>query len=335
MREIEDFISRVCRTLRVEPELKDHIREELREHLLEAMECHVREGIAEEQAAKRAIEEFGSAETVSQELRSIHSTDLLSFMMKKAMSWKERTMKTEWKWNFVALAALTFTIAFEVILGLTCFSWFLPRLKDHFLSEDMFNASAPLFQVLFAMDEAIKHYAWMAALLIIVGWLLFEILYKKEGKPNFRLAIFAAVCMVTTLFFAVGSLSVLLPTFKLVMRLPTDTDRQLYEVKGLISELSEACKTSDWDAIRYDAQHVYMISQLLLHTGFADNAKGREVRGLPALDTSRLDHMVQDMAEHSRQCEEKAKSQDLPAVRDNLAALDKSRHELWKALNSP
>jgi HPt (histidine-containing phosphotransfer) domain-containing protein len=325
----------------VEPALKDHIREELREHLSEAVECHVRDGLSEEQAVKRAIEEFGSAEAVGQELRSIHSADLLSFLMKKAMSWKEKTMKTEWKWNFVALAALAFTIIAEVVLGFVCVIYVYPRINFAFNS-----LASPVpwsFDLANRTADVSTRYGVVLLLLIVCGWILFEFLYRKEGKPNIRLGIFAAVGLAATLFFAAASLSLLVPAAQslapmatlasssaLGMRSAGMVERKLHESDALLSEMSDACGKKDWNLVRDDAHDLSVICHSFSFTRAKNLARISGKTGTS--DNSKLDLLLQETEGHGMELEQSARRQNLPAVLDNLKVLQESLQELRKAL---
>ena len=106
MSEIESYLDHVCRGVAGSRSLRQHIREELREHLTEAVERHAAGGLPENEAARRAIEEFGQAEMVSEGLQDIYGRRLVALLVEKAMEWKERTMKSDWKWSFVGNLAL-------------------------------------------------------------------------------------------------------------------------------------------------------------------------------------------------------------------------------------
>ena len=106
METIERYLDHVCGSLGGSSSLRRHLREELREHLTEAMDSHVAAGLSPEEAAAKAVEAFGSPATVSEELGIVYGRRLLAVVVEKAMAWKERTMKTGWKWSFVAHLAL-------------------------------------------------------------------------------------------------------------------------------------------------------------------------------------------------------------------------------------
>jgi hypothetical protein len=340
MNEIEEFVGRLCRSLHVENALKEHIREELREHLSEAIECHVREGLPHEEAVRRAIEEFGSAEMIGHELNSIHRGSLLSFLMQKAVSWREQTMKTEWKWNFVALTALVLTMTIQVLLAFACVVFVFPMVAYAF---DLREWQLPaISKASFTMARAVDSY-WFVTLLVPAGWIAFEVLYKKEAKPNIRLAAFALACVAATVFFAVTSVGALVPAVHALAPRATLTPssalgirsaavlkRKLAEADALVLELSAACDKSQWDLVRDDAHDTYIICQSLTFTGAANLMK---IVGKPEIaDEPQIQRLLMELADRSDSMARRARSQDLRSVLDDLARVKRHLGELHEAL---
>ena len=99
MNELERYLDQVCPSLRVSSSLRRHLREELKEHLTEAIEANVAEGLSQEDAAARAIAAFGPPAMVGEGLEAVYGRRLFSVVIEKAMEWKEKTMKTGWKWT--------------------------------------------------------------------------------------------------------------------------------------------------------------------------------------------------------------------------------------------
>lgn len=214
MKEIERFLNRVCRFLRVAPSLKTHIREELREHILESKEAHMREGLSEEEALKLAMEAFGSPDTVGEELSQIHNQNLFSFVLDRAMAWREQTMKTEWKWNFVAVAGMVMVIGIELLMCMVCVVYVLPVVLRSYQESRM---ALPAF--LDQLISAIRffHDWWFVPLCLFAGaWILFELKYKKPSKANIRSASLAVACVGMTLVLSAVTLATLIPAAWLV-----------------------------------------------------------------------------------------------------------------------
>ena len=276
MKEIENFLNRVCRFLRVAPSLKKHIREELQEHVVEAMEAHRKEGLSEEEALQRAIEEFGSPDTVGDQLSSIHSQNFFSFVLDRAMVWRERTMKTGWKWNFVALTAMALVIGIESLMSMACAVYVLPRVTETFKMLGL-----PFPRICDGMLTSVRFFRdyWFVPLCILGGgWTLFEFKCRRESKSSIRLASFAAVCVATTVLFIFASFGTMLPAAMVVAGAalaPSYTrgldsaamvSLKLTEADILFSQLSDACEKENWDAAGDSARDLYIIMQSLYLT---------------------------------------------------------------------
>ncbi len=280
MKEIDKFLKRACRSLRVAPSLKSHIREELREHLLESMESHVKEGLSQEEAVRLAIKEFGSPDIVGDELSSIHSQDLFSFVLDRAMSWREKTMKTGWKWDFVALAAMALVIGLEVLMSWVCVVFVFPKVAYTF---DSLGLSFPaIFAPIPKIFRFLSHYGFVPLCVILGGWILFEVKYRKESKPNIRLAASAVICAGMTLLFVTVCFGTLIPATMLApgaamvpsytsgLRSASMVSLKLTEADIILSRLSDACEKRDWNAARTSARDLRIIFQAFEVTSYRD-----------------------------------------------------------------
>ena len=65
-------------------------------------------------------------ETVREGLQSVYGQSVTSLFVDKAMQWKERTMKTEWKWNFAAQLGLVVMIALTAFFIVSAFVFVVP-----------------------------------------------------------------------------------------------------------------------------------------------------------------------------------------------------------------
>lgn len=98
MDKLEQYLDQVCRGIGGPVEMRRHVRQELREHLLDAVAQHKAAGLADEAALDKALAEFGQPEEVRSELEAAHG-QRMTWIIDKAMQWKEMTMKAKWLWT--------------------------------------------------------------------------------------------------------------------------------------------------------------------------------------------------------------------------------------------
>jgi hypothetical protein len=186
MSEIETFLDRVCGHLGVPASLKEHIRDELRGHLLEAIETHVAAGVPQERAVAQAIEEFGAPEDVAEGLRSVYGRRLVSVLMEKAMAWKERTLKTGWKWSFVAHAALAALIVAEVLFVAFAVTYIFPLVERE--CQLLGLEAPPYWKAVLTTVRALHDFSLVLIALAVAAFAIFEWRYRGEHKQTVRLA---------------------------------------------------------------------------------------------------------------------------------------------------
>lgn len=68
---IENFLQNVCQEIKYKP-VRPSISEELEQHIQEIKEEYIQNGIEEQEAEKRAIEQMGNAEEIGKRLNKIH-----------------------------------------------------------------------------------------------------------------------------------------------------------------------------------------------------------------------------------------------------------------------
>lgn len=208
--EIERFLDRACCGVGGSPELRRHLRKELKEHLAEEIEQDVAAGMTREEAVTKAIEEFGDPLVVRDGLQSVHGRRLMSLLIEKSMIWRERTIKSGWKWGFVAHVVLLLTIAAEVLLAAGALMYIVPILKVWHEEMDlpMFRCLGTIIRI---MVPLVYGSLWLPCLLVLLAaWGLLEWKCRGEHKSAVRLGILslvslgtfsvmAAVCIPTTL----------------------------------------------------------------------------------------------------------------------------------------
>jgi len=200
--EIERFLDQACCGVGGSPELRRHLREELREHLTEEIERNVAAGLSREEAVHRAIEEFGDPVILRDGLQAVHGRRLMTLLIEKSMAWRETTMKTGWKWSFVAQTALVLTIVAELYFVATAVVYVLPGVfRWHRDLETPTVAGLPTIEWL--AHAMYMDWLWIPSLLLVLaGWGLFEWKCRGENKSVLRLAGLAMVSLAMFLVLA-------------------------------------------------------------------------------------------------------------------------------------
>ena len=211
MEQIERYIKEVCRGLRVPEALRGEIGEELRAHLLESVQAHVDAGMPEEEAAASALAEFGQVDAVRGELKAAYGGSLLTLLIQRAMDWREKTMKTGWKWSFVAQLALVVMLVVGY-LALLCWARFLiPPLVQGYR-----ELNAPLTHLGGIAPALIRFSSFLVGtwyvwpILLALGWGIFEWRCRSVNKETIRLASGAVACLATTIVVCVFSTSTMI-----------------------------------------------------------------------------------------------------------------------------
>lgn len=280
MNEIERFLDRACCGVGGSPELRGHLRKELQEHLDEEIERNVAAGMAQEEAVQKAIEEFGDPVMIRDGLQSVHGRRLMTLLIEKSMIWRERTMKTGWKWSFVALVALVLTIAVEVFFAAAMLTYFVPSLKA--LHENLGTSPFALVETVFRLAGLWYEFLWVPCLLLVlVGWGLFEWRCRSESKSTVRLAglslasfvmflVMAMICAPVTIDLAILPRQI----YDLQVNLsPQQAERiilpKIVEGEAAFKELKAAIDREDWPVAGVSAEHLNDTYQSLEDVGNA------------------------------------------------------------------
>lgn len=259
MNELEQYLDRVCRPLGGSKSLRRHIREELREHLLAAVEQHVGEGLSQAQAAAKAIEEFGEPETVRGGLEALYGRRVTALLIEKAMQWKERNMKTGWKWSFAAHFLLLLILAAEALFALAAAVFVVPLLRYHYDGLELLLPGFSRTTIGLLLGACEMWFIWLP--LLAIGWGLFEWRCRSESKATIRLAGLALASLVLTLFVCVVSAAVVVP----MVRLPrlirsqqseTVVRRKLAQAAASLERLSQAAGKHEWPAAEEPARRL-------------------------------------------------------------------------------
>ncbi len=200
--EIERFLDQACCGVGGSPELRRHLREELREHLTEEIERNVAGGLNREEAVHRAIEEFGDPVILRDGLQAVHGRRLMTLLIEKSMAWRETTMKTGWKWSFVAQATLLLTVIAEVFFAAAAVVYVLPGLSRW--HRDLGTPTiAGLPTIEWLAHAMYMDWLWIPCLLLVLaGWGLFEWKCRGENKLVLRLAGLSMVSLAMFLVLA-------------------------------------------------------------------------------------------------------------------------------------
>src|SRR5262245_6452921 len=137
MDKLERFLDQACRGVGGPRSLRSHVRQELREHLLDATAAHRAEGLSDDEALARALEEFGGAEELRSELTATHGHRVMNVVVDKALEWKEKTMKATWLWSTWAHVALALIIAAEVFFVVFGMTYLMPVTNKYVQQADL------------------------------------------------------------------------------------------------------------------------------------------------------------------------------------------------------
>jgi len=250
MKDVEEYLNRVCRDLSAPASLRRHLREELRTHIEEAIARHQTSGAPPEEAARMAVEEFGDPGMVRDELQGVHGQRLVSLLIDRAMEWKVRTMTSEWKWAFVGHFALLLVIAVQLLLISAIAVMIMPIVVEHYSSLQL---DAPRY--LTGMIDALRFfertwYVW--ASLLLLGVVMFEWRGPKTGKSVIRLGIGASTALALTVAAVLVTAGVIVPLVQVSRELrqaaPESAILQAVdEGNALHTQLTRKVAGGDWD----------------------------------------------------------------------------------------
>lgn len=257
MSDLERYLSRVCHSISSSASLRRHLKEELREHLSEIIEALVDSGLSEEEATQKAIEEFGDVESVRDGLEAIHGRRTTALLIEKAMDWKERTMKSEWKWSFATQFFTGLTIITMLLLAGGIPVYVLPQITAVYAK---FKLLVPhQLELVLDFSRWIKEWLLLLVLLVVAVWIVFEVRCKKDYKSTIRSAWMAMASLPIALVAAwISLVTVVCIAIALSYGLPAAHTEELIlpaveSVAESFEEFSSAVSEEDWGAVKNSA----------------------------------------------------------------------------------
>jgi hypothetical protein len=255
MDELERYLNAVCRGLRVSPALRHHIRDELQAHLLDSVQEHVGAGMSREDAVAGVLDEFGKAETIRGELKAVYGGGLMTVLIQQAMEWKEKTMKSDWKWSFVAHLAVAAVLAIGCLAFMSWMRFIVPlSVEAHVILDAPLTHLGGFGPRLIGSWEFFARTWLLWAALALAAWGAFERFCKSENKRIIRLALGASACVVTTVLVCVFGTAMMIMHVDLIKEglvhdFGDDILRNARKAEASFAELSEAVDGRDWPGV--------------------------------------------------------------------------------------
>lgn len=301
MNEIERFLDQACRSVSGSASLRRHLREELKEHLEEAVEGFVAAGMSKDEAVQRAIEEFGEPALVREGLEAVHGRRLTALFIEKAMDWREKTMKTGWKWSFVAQFTILLVIALQVLFIAFMLVFIFPRTLEQCRSLEKtpeylitcINLTRP-----FAM---MMEFQIFLLLLFGGGWGLFEWKCRSENKSTIRIAAGAVLALIVTLVLVyVTAVNIIvwvqIPHWIVTGEVEKSIYQNVSEGSDAFARLTQAVEKRNWSAVDESALGLENAFRPLRYQG----AAAPILAGLAGMeDISEIRRLLNEIAELS------------------------------------
>jgi hypothetical protein len=329
MDRLERYLDNICRSIGGPRSLREHVRRELRGHLLDARDQHRAEGLSDDEALTRALEEFGQPEDLRLELEAAHGHRMLGVAIDRAMQWKERTMRARWLWaswaNLTVGLVITLELLFIAFNGYFIFPKFQALVYDGFIDagSGRHAGGSWTLEILEGLWTVQENYTWiLLAALVAIG--LFEWRVKGENKSLMRLSALgtSALGLFLVVIVMTGSLVV---TFCLAaprvgpMVRPWAVE-QVASIDAAIEGIEQARVKKDWDAMREQAERASSATERL--------GRGPAIHSLVgwgAAPTLReLHHKVQTTSENIKGVQNAIREKDEDRLSKSLQELGKS-----------
>lgn len=311
MEKLEKYLDQVCRTIGGPLEMREHVRQELREHLLDAIAQHQASGLSEDEAIRRALEEFGKPEEVRSDLEAAHGQRTM-WLIDKAMQWKEKTMRAKWLWITWAYLGLMAVIALESFFITFNVTMIVPKfqklLHDGLIDQAIIDDSETRWMVnlLFEFQYVFGHFTTFIILGAAACAIVFEWFVRSENKPFMRLSALGtiATALMIVVILMSGSMVVLfclgMPAMHRMAR-PWAVE-QVTSLDASINALEKAKAAKDWPVMQKHAEEAHNGTTRLLAgpavTSLAARDKVEELRGHVRGIQSRLKEAKEAIREH-------------------------------------
>ncbi len=269
MTEIDRYLDQACRRVSGPAALRQHLRRELREHLEESVRDLVATGLSQDEATRKAIEGLGEPEMIREGLQSVYGQSVTSLFIDKAMEWKERTMKTEWKWYFAAQFGLVLIIALMVFLIGSALVFIVPVLEKSYSDVGM-NLPGYLITTI-EVVWFVQHTAWIWLIALAGAFGLYEWKFRSENKALIRLTMSIGASVLLAAFAIWVTVAVTIPLFQ--VRYAMDRQNESVVMARIIGahesykQLAQAIEDEDWPAAKESVRDVRDAYRFLRGTG--------------------------------------------------------------------
>ena len=314
MDDIERYLDQVCSALGGSKALRLHLREELREHIIEAVEKYRADGLEQKPAVQKALEDFGQPQSLRQELQGVYGRPFIAILIEKAMQWKEKTMKTGWKWNFVAHLALALLIALQIVFVMSIVVWILPHVFGDY---EIVKEPPPDYLVSLVNFLRILSETWLIWLILLpLIWIIFEWKYRSENKSKIRLACGALIALAMGVLVGAISIAVVpplvhLPRIARAIHPESAILAKTVEADTHFKHLGQAIERQDWAAVQESAWKLRWAFQWL-------NRRGSSAPTLAAMDKRKdfddMRQLFKNIAELSDEISDSVRDMDEPQL---------------------
>lgn len=329
MEKLERYLDQVCQSIGGPIEMRQHVRQELREHLLDAVAQHKAAGLSEADAVTKALEEFGNPEDVRTELEATHGKRM-TWIIDKAMQWKERTMKAKWLWMTWAHLGVGLVVAMQVLFITFNVVFIIPKFQklmaDGIIDPAVLDDQELAWMVnyLLTLREVFGKFATFMLVGAIVAVGLFEWRVKSEHKPFIRLSALGSLAVILMVLIALmaGSLVILfcigVPAVNRISR-PFALE-QVAIVEKSLTALDDAAAKKDWKAMQEPADQTVKALNLLLAGPVLPSLSAR----YEAPSANELRGHVKVATTHLQAARDAIAAEDQVRLRTALAELRKS-----------
>ena len=277
MNDLDRYLDQACRSVSGPVALRQHLRKELKEHLEEAIQELVAAGMSEDEATAKAIEGFGEPEMIREGLQSVYGQSVTSLFVDKAMEWKERTMKTEWRWYFAAQFGLLLIIALMAFLIGSAFVFIVPVVEKAYSDLGM---TLPGYLITTINVAYLLHqtaWIWLIALAGALG--LYEWKCRSENKALIRLtmSVGASVGLAALAFWVAAAVVIPLVQGRYAMdrRNESVVMARIIGAHESYKQLARAIEDENWAAANESATEVRDAYRFLRGKGAATEVLAR------------------------------------------------------------